>query len=159
MYALAASGWLDLGNAAEALAELEFLSAAAREHPEVLTLRWEICAKQRDWPRALDVAEVLQNVTEASLDAMVKRSFALHELERTQEAWDLLFPALERFPKDWIVPYNLACYGCQMGRQEEARRLLKLAFERGHPEELTRMALEDADLEPLRGEIPGLAGE
>lgn len=159
MYALAASGWLDLGSVSEALAELEHLSPEARRHPEVLMLRWEIFSKEKDWTRALEMAEALQAAAEGSLDAMVKRSFALHELKRTQEAWDLLFPMLEQFPKDWIVPYNLACYACQLGRNDDALRLLKQAIERGQPDELRRMALEDSDLEPLRPDILRLRPE
>src|SRR5665647_1716572 len=33
-------------------------------------------------------------------------SFALQELKRTQEAFDLLLPTEEKFPKNWIISYK-----------------------------------------------------
>jgi len=38
------------------------------------------------------------------------KQLALHELKRTQEAFDLLLPAADKFPAPWTIPYNLACY-------------------------------------------------
>jgi len=38
--------------------------------------------------------------------AWIHRSFALHEMNRTQEAFDKLLPAAKRFPKFWLVPFH-----------------------------------------------------
>ena len=43
-YLQAAEGWLELGNPTEAEEELKQLAPGFRAHPEVLKLRWEICA-------------------------------------------------------------------------------------------------------------------
>ena len=40
----------------------------------------------------------------------IHRSYVLHEQKRTREAWDLLLPAAKKFPEDFTIPYNLACY-------------------------------------------------
>jgi hypothetical protein len=40
----------------------------------------------------------------------IHRSYALHELKRTQEAFDNLLPVADNFSKVWTVPYNLSCY-------------------------------------------------
>ena len=61
----------------------------------------------------------------------------------------MLLPAVELFPKLWLVPYNLACYCAQLGRLQEARQWLKKAFKLGDAKEVKLMALDDPDLEPL----------
>jgi hypothetical protein len=68
-------------------------------------------------------------------------------------AWMSLLPAVERFPDDWLIPYNLGCYSCQLGNLEAARHWLAKAFEKGEKEKLKALALEDADLKPLQEEI------
>ena len=40
------------------------------------------------------------------------RSYCLHELKQTEEARDNLLRVVEKFPKDPIMRYNLACYEC-----------------------------------------------
>src|SRR5579862_7595548 len=111
----AAEGWLGLGNPAEARAELSRLRSAAQTHPHVLEMRWAICAREADWPAALEIARVLR---EAAPDEPVSWLHYAYALRRTPEgglpaAWDALRPALEKFPSEAIVPYNLACYACQ----------------------------------------------
>ena len=69
--------------------------------------------------------------------------------KRTREAHDALLPAAHTFPEAWVVPYNLACYTCQLGLMEEARSWLEKAFELGDSKSIKLMALEDPDLEPL----------
>jgi len=75
---------------------------------------------------------------------------------RTQEAYCTLKPIFERFPEEWLMGYNMACYACQLGNQDEARQWLELAYKRGDKSEIRQMARLDPDLEPLRarfGEI------
>ena len=38
----AAQGWLELGNHAEAEAELDNITASSREHPDVINVPWGI---------------------------------------------------------------------------------------------------------------------
>ena len=75
------------------------------------------------------VAEALCDLLPNDLNALIHRSYALHELKRTAEAEVLLLPALDCFPTEPTVPYNLACYACVLCRVEEARRLLERAIE------------------------------
>ena len=75
---------------------------------------------------------------------------------RTQEAYGTLKPISERFPEEWLMGYNMACYACQLGNQDEARHWLELAYKRGDKSEIRKMARVDPDLAPLRarfGEI------
>jgi predicted Zn-dependent protease len=150
----AAHGWVELGNPAEALHELDGLSATAREHPEVLGLRWHIAAKSRDWETALGIAGALVEAMPESPSGWIHRSYCLHELKRTREAWDSLLPLAKRFPKEWLICYNLACYACQLGLLAEARTWFTRAVEAGDPIEINRLAADDPDLRPLIDQRP-----
>jgi tetratricopeptide (TPR) repeat protein len=45
-----------------------------------------------------------------------------------REAFDHLLPAADRFPRVWIIPYNLACCRAQLGRVDQARRWFERAL-------------------------------
>ena len=124
----AASGWLDLGSPSEAEAELRFLPEDLQAHPEVLLIRWEIQAKRREWAASLETAKAIVSSSPETLDGWIKHSFSLHELKRTEEAWEALLGIQERFADASIVPYNLACYACQLGRVDQGRELLARAM-------------------------------
>ena len=72
-------------------------------------------------------------------------------MKRTAEAEALLLPALEHFPTESTIPYNLACYACVLGRVEEARRLLERAIEVSGDggDKVKLAALDDPDLQRL----------
>ncbi len=144
----AAEGWLELGNTKEALRELAQLSAPHREHPDALDVLWQIHAKEKQWAKCVGIADRIVQTDPHRDTGWVHRSFALHELKRTQEAHDQLLPALANFTDSWLVPYNLACYLCQLGRLDESRRLLAKAIKRGGPT-VRQTALQDGDLQPL----------
>ena len=61
----------------------------------------------------------------------INRSFALHELKRTQEACDQLHEGLYRFRDESLIWYNLACYACVLGDKARARKMLDKAIELG----------------------------
>lgn len=150
---VAAQGWLELGDHLEANEELEQIMAEYRAHPAVLEVRWQIYAKAKKWEEALDIASVLiQSAPELPL-GWVHRSYCLHELKRSEEARDNLLRAVNRFPDDAIMRYNLACYECQLGRLEQAKNWLEKACKLGDPRKIKTMALEDPDLKPLWREI------
>jgi len=60
---------------------------------------------------------------------------------------------VSNFPREFVIPYNLACYACKLGELNEARSWLKKAIALTSPEEIKHMALADPDLEELRAEI------
>lgn len=152
----AAAGWLMLGNSAEAFRELAAIPPARRLHPDVLLAEWDIHAHNRDWPAAIAVGERLRQLVPERPDGFVKKAFALHELKRTSEAWDCLYPVRTTFPDQWIIPYNLACYACQLGDKNVALRFLKEAARLVDSKEFRGMALNDSDLQPLAAEIEKL---
>jgi len=148
-YLAAAQGWLELGNHLEADEELENITAEQRAHPAVLEIRWQIYAKAGKWEGALDIASALVQLVPESALGWVHRSYAFHELKRTEEARDNLLRVVDKFPEDPIMRYNLACYECQLGRLEQAKNWLEKAFEVGDSKQIKLTALEDPDLEPL----------
>lgn len=142
-----------LGDASEAARELAGIPPARQNHPDVLELRFSIHSEHQDWTACLQTADALFAAAPDRASAWIHRSYALHELQRTQEAWDALYPVREKFPDTPTIPYNLACYACQLGHTAEALAWLQKSFDRGG-EDYRRMALEDADLEPLWPRIP-----
>lgn len=152
----AAIGWLELGNPREAEAEFLALEPRHREHPDALEVQWRICASRKDWPQALEVAHKLQLSAPDNPAGWIDRSYTLHELKRTREAWDLLLPAAQQFPKIGIIPYNLACYACQLGDLESARKCLEAAIQCKGKDEVKKLALSDTDLLPLRDFVEAL---
>src|ERR1043165_1119831 len=99
----AAQGWLELGNHLEANEELEKIAAEVRAHPDVLQMRWEVYAKAKQWLPCVDIGKALVSCAPARAGSWIKLAFALHELKRTNEAWDCLRPAAETFPNEWTV--------------------------------------------------------
>ncbi|PWU10598.1 MAG: hypothetical protein C5B50_25360 [Verrucomicrobia bacterium] len=149
----AAQGWLELGNPVEAEAELEQMTPELREHPDVLKLRWEICAARKKWEEALEIASALVHLEPDEPLGWVHKSFALHELKRTTEARNNLVGVVEKFGDSPTIRYNMACYECQLGRLEQAKLWLEKAFKMGNPVRMKQAALKDPDLEPLWVEI------
>lgn len=156
-YVNAAWGWLELDNITEALLELDRISNPAQAHPDVLTLRWELLARTKKWGEALEIARGLVQIAPDRADSWIKQSYALHELKRTQEAWDALISVSEHFPKISTIPYNLACYACQLEQHPAALTWLKRAMKIGGRESIRKMALEDHDLKPLWLQIKKLS--
>ena len=146
----AAAGWLELGDMVEALSELRKIPPPYKSHPSVLDLHWQILARRKDWIAATEVAQHLVESAPDNQTGWIHRSYALHELRRTQEARDLLLPGIDKFPEVVLIPYNLACYACQMKDMEQAKSWLKRAVDIQDRETVRRMAEEDPDLAPLR---------
>src|SRR5690349_2002372 len=111
---LAAQGWLELGDAREAKAELAQISPGVQAHPDVLELRWQIEAKSGNWRAGVQTGRALIKAAPQRASSWIHCAFALHEMKHTREAYDLLAPAATRFPSEWVIPYNLACYTAQL---------------------------------------------
>jgi tetratricopeptide (TPR) repeat protein len=157
-YVSAAIGWLELGNLAEAKAELRRIAPEYLSYPQVLELRWLICAEEQKWQEGLDIARALLQGAPESPAGWLHQAYALRRVPdgNVKQAWTALLPAFDKFPKEPIICYNLSCYACQMQQLEAARVWFKRAIVIGGRkgrERIKRMALEDSDLEPLWGEI------
>jgi tetratricopeptide (TPR) repeat protein len=157
-YLSAAVGWYELGNLAEARNELTRLSPAAQKHPDVLEVRWMFCAHQKAWEEALSVAQELVEQAPKRASGWLHKAYALRRAPSggLSQAMTALLPASEKFPREPTIPFNLACYACQLNQLDEARAWLKKALKVGGKRKVRAMALADQDLEPLWGEIKEL---
>jgi len=154
----AAQGWIELGDYVEADKELDGIAPELRSHPDVLEARWEIYARAKKWEMCLDIAERIVQVCPGRAGGWIHRSFALHELGQTQEAFDKLLPVGDKFRKIWLIPYNLACYCAQLRRLDESREWFKAAM--AIDEKTVReAAIDDPDLKPLWDSMGGTSWE
>ncbi len=154
-YLLHAVGWIELGNLAEARAELTHIPPALQLHPDVLEVRWILCAEANQWDEGLQIARALLHSAPERSSGWLHQAYALRRATNggLRQAWDALLPAFERFPRVELIPYNLSCYACQMNDLEAARVWLQRAFELGNRERVKQRALQDSDLEALWSEI------
>lgn len=147
----AACGWLELGNPVEARLELESVSEVARNHPDVLECRWLLASRDEDWDEALRLALDLRAAAPERPSGWIHHAYALRRTRHgsIEEAWKVLHMAHELFPAEPVIPYNLACYACQLGRLDEGMDWFREALRIGHKTTLRAMALEDNDLQEL----------
>ena len=157
-YLLHAVGWLELGNLAEAKAELNQLKPELQLHPNVLEVRWAIAAEEKDWQGGLRVARSLLEVAPEKSSGWLHQAYALRRVAGggLEEAWKALLPAAEKFPKVELIAYNLSCYACQMNQLDNARQWFKRAWSVGDKEQVRKRALQDDDLQALWSEIKDL---
>jgi predicted Zn-dependent protease len=156
----AAVGWLELGNPAEALVELDALSERFQDHVDVLEARWLALAQLQRWEAAAKVGRALIAAAPERPVGWLHHAYALRRASTggLLAAFNALSPVAAKFPKDSTIPYNLACYTCQMQRDAtETLAWLQQAIAAGERKEIIAMALKDPDLEPLRAEIEKLA--
>ena len=152
-YLDAAEGWLGLGDHLAANEELEQISPKLQAHPFVLELRYRIYSKAERWDMAAEVARGMQKMLPENPWGPFQLAFSLHELKKTQEAYDTLKPVVDQFPKEWLMRYNLACYSCQLGHLKEAEQWLGKAIDLANKKDIRQMALKDKDLKPLWEQI------
>jgi tetratricopeptide (TPR) repeat protein len=150
-----AEGWLLLGNPIEALGELDKIKPAMRVRPEYLELKWRIFADTKQWDEALELAEGMVRELPDHSGGYILRSYALRRATKgsVKKATTALLEAAAKFPKEPIIPYNLACYACQSGDLPQARKFFRMALEIGDRKELLKMASMDNDLELLWSEL------
>jgi len=148
-------GWLGLGNWQEANEELERITLALRAHPDVLEIRLEIYSRAGKWDMAAEIAGALIQIRPNDPQFWISHAYATRRMPGggIPQAKEILGKAQPLFPKQPLIPYNLACYACQLGGHEEAWKWLEIAFDLGDAKQVKLMALQDPDLEPLRTEI------
>ena len=100
MHLSSATGWMQLGNTAEALADLEKISEANRAHFEVLHLEWHIHAQNKDWERCVELGGYMVERFPGNPAGWINQANALFYLQRGHDAFQLLEPVAEHFPEN-----------------------------------------------------------
>ena len=92
----AAEGWLMLGDAVEALAELDRLPDGFRQRQEVLSLHWSACTALKRWDEAWSVANAQWTLHPEVVESWIHRSYAArrHSGGSVAKAFGLLEPAI-----------------------------------------------------------------
>src|SRR5262249_26290660 len=103
--------------------------------------------------------EMLISVAPDRSSGWVHRAYALRRVKQggLPLAWAALRPAFEKFPREEVIPYNLACYAAQFGRVDEAWEWLQKTIQAApDASRIKERALADPDLQPLWDRIRGL---
>jgi len=124
----AASGWLELGLADEALLELEALPTDVRIEREVLELKLAAQMVNQSWNSASDTARLLCLKAADEPLFFLRAAFCLHETGDTLAACNWLLRGPKTLFEMPVFHYNLACYLWTLGEANRARSHLKQAI-------------------------------
>ncbi len=139
-----AEGYLELGLYQEAFDELENLEGDDRISKETWALRCMLYQATEQWEAMRDTAKHLVSTAPHEVEYWLMAATATRKAENVDAAEQVLRFALKFLPADPMIHYYIACYACQLGRLDEARDRLKVAFDsRG---DLKFTALEEPDL-------------
>ena len=147
----AATGYLELGMAADASAELDAIEPGRRSDWQVLALRVAVCQETKDWVPMLLISERLMAMQPTRSDWPLSLAYATRRCQSLEAARKILLAAADRFPEESTIRYNLACYEAQLGNLGLARDHLSRALRMNHAHRA--MALADPDLVPLHDEL------
>ena len=145
---LRATGFLELGLPEEALADLDELSADHRQSSIALHLRVDALFRLERWAEAAALCLPKLSAEPSDPAWWIQAAFAVRRADCVEKAEPILRDALEHHPRHGLILYNLACYACVQGREEEARQLLERAMAEDCRTYLG-MALNDPDLPAL----------
>jgi tetratricopeptide (TPR) repeat protein len=144
----AASGFAELGLYQEAVEELEDLPEATRDDLPVLATWLQVYQSWGKWSEASAVAERLIQKDPDVADWYIALGFAIRRAQSLAAAEVILSAALQKFPQNATIHFNLACYYAQLGDLGKARLYLQRAT--AFDENFRKLALTDPDLRPLR---------
>ena len=140
----AAQGFLELGDPDSAWEELELIPAEERANSLVLRMRVYIYREKKKWMEMAEVSRHLTEIDPNQSEHWTNKAWAERRHLGLTQAEQTLLQALEKFPEDALIHYNLACYACVSGRIDEGKQRLETAL-RIDPD-LKATALEDDDL-------------
>lgn len=143
----AAAGYVELGIFLEANEELDKIDPFNRAAPEVLALRIAIYRGLEKWELMQEIAKRLADFQPDEIQWTISLAYATRRADSIQAAKEVLLNAQPKFPKEAVIKYNLACYLCQTGDIEAAKRYLKKTFQIDL--NWRAAALEDADLQSI----------
>lgn len=144
-----ASGYLGLGLLKDAAEELALIRDDESRSVEALQLWVQLHHQAKQWEPLVKVAEALAGIGPKEEQGWISWAFALRELDRLEEAQEVLLRAEPIHGKtSAVLHYNLACYACLLGDLIETQRRLDTAFKLDA--EFQVEALDDPDLEALR---------
>ena len=98
----------------------------------------------------LEVGPILCQQQPDEFEGHIHLATALHALNRTAEAREVLLKVVDKFPSAYPIPFALACYACRLGNIEEARRWWNKARAlTNNKDKLEELARTERDLQAL----------
>lgn len=147
----AASGWLELGLADEAMADLASLPPEWRTKPVALELKLAAEIERSAWNAASETARLLCIKAPGEPEFFLRAAYCLHETGDTLAARDWLLRGPKELLENPVFHYNLACYLWTLGEQDRARGHLGRAI--AMDASLSESAKRDQDLAGI-GPLP-----
>jgi hypothetical protein len=132
------------------------MAPAKKTHPAVLSVRCAIYLKEEKWDFAADAAKNLTDALPEDPGGWIHFASATRRKASGSipEAKAILVAAEPKFPAHFLFPFNLACYCAQLNELAEAERWLKKAIALDKIT-VTKLAVTDPDLKPLRDSLGG----
>lgn len=145
----AAAGWMGLRDFASASAELDSIRPGSQDHPAVLEMRFAIAAHQKN---SVDCERWARRHTEThpgDAQGWINLANALFWQTRYSEAHACASAVLAKFPDQWPLRYNLACYCVKLEDLDQAKQWFNEAAKLAESKELRKLALNDQDMKEL----------
>jgi tetratricopeptide (TPR) repeat protein len=146
-YCEAAQGYAELGMFDDANEEVENVDPFNRTTPEVLRVRAAIYHGLKKWELLRVVTLKLTQLEPTNVQWTISLAYATRRAVSIEFARDILLAAKWNFPKEPVIPFNLARYYCRLGELDTAKNYLREAF--AIDPQWRAEALEDKDLESL----------
>ncbi len=143
----AADGYLYLGMPDEALGELLIVPVPEQTDPSVLLAKVRVLLHLKRWGEAEELTVLGTSHHPDEEEFTVQRAFALHQLDKGDQAVEVLLAAPEWIRRTGILHYNLACYEARLGDLTTARQCIKAAIQLNAA--MKKNARVDPDLQAL----------
>lgn len=131
----------------DAIAELDELE---RPNSTVLHLKVSALFQLEDWQAAATICVPMTENEPADPSWWIQAAYARRRSASIEDAEILLRAGLTRHPSHPLMLYNLACYACVQGRNDEARAIFHRAASSSDTARMLAMAAADPDLEGIR---------
>lgn len=146
-----AQGWLGLGDWASANEALDRIQSALCAHPAVLEVRVQVYEAAGQWAAAAEVSRALTAISPELPFGWVHWAHSLYSLKQVKEAREVLLSVKDRFPRDYLIHYSLACCACRLENFTEALQWLEKAIALAENGDVRQMVFDNPDLKPLWG--------
>jgi tetratricopeptide (TPR) repeat protein len=145
---LAAEGYLTLGMFREALDSLDEAEAHCDlNDPSVLQMRIRVLLRMRRWKEAERISRLAARAYVDEEEFKVQRAFALRQMQKDEQAMNVLLSLPPWMICCGLAHYNLACYEARLGDREVAVRCIRAAI--GINSAFKKAARVDPDLADL----------
>ena len=146
-----ANGYRQLGMFEDAFAELDKVGEEFQGYKSIKVTRLAVHTDALDWDKVAGASQELAVEYPEDVEWRIQWAYALRRAESIVAARAILAEALEQFPKEACLHYNLGCYACLDGDHDRAKVWVQKALDLDQEGKFRKLALEDEDLEGIRG--------